>query len=75
MLFLREGDVFRWGASFGQASEVHERVKAYFKAHPLQMDRGSITGRAALEARLVDVTDVLADPEYTSSEAQRIDGL
>ena len=24
LLFLREGDVFRWGASFGQASEVHE---------------------------------------------------
>ena len=38
------------------------------------MDRGSITGRAALEARVVDVTDVLADPEYTSSEAQRIGG-
>ena len=35
-------------------------------------DRGSITGRAALEGRIVHVPDVLADPDYTWSGAQEI---
>ena len=73
-LFQREGDVFRWVASFGYASDVHTRLKDYFKARPVPMDRGSVTGRAALEAKVVQVSDVLADPEYTWSEAQKIFG-
>ena len=38
------------------------------------MDRGSLTGRAALEGRVIHVPDVLADPEYTWSGAQEIAG-
>jgi two-component system, NtrC family, sensor kinase len=34
-------------------------------------DRGSVLGRAALEAKPVQVADVLADPEYTLHEAQQ----
>jgi C4-dicarboxylate-specific signal transduction histidine kinase len=33
--------------------------------------RGSIVGRAALEAKPVEVADVLADPEYSLHEAQQ----
>ena len=33
--------------------------------------RGSVLGRAALEAKPVQVADVLADPEYTLHEAQQ----
>ncbi|MFY9841403.1 MAG: GAF domain-containing protein [Xanthobacteraceae bacterium] len=33
--------------------------------------RGSVLGRAALEAKPVQVADVLADPEYTLHDAQR----
>ena len=73
-LFEREGDLFRWVASFGLATDVHARIKDYFEARRAPMDRGSITGRAALEARVVHVPDVLADPEYTWSEAQKIGG-
>ena len=73
-LFLRDGDFFRWAASFGHGTEVHERIKAYFKPLEVPVDRGSITGRAALEGRLVHVPDVLADPDYTWSEAQHIGG-
>jgi GAF domain-containing protein len=73
-LFQREGAILRWVASFGHATEVHERIKDYFKVRPVPMNRGSITGRAALEARVVQVTDVLADVEYTWSDAQEIGG-
>ena len=38
------------------------------------VDRGSVTGRAALEGKVVHVPDVLADPEYTWSGAQKIGG-
>ena len=34
-------------------------------------DRGSVLGRVAIEAKPVQVADVLADPEYTLHEAQR----
>ncbi|MGZ5127765.1 MAG: GAF domain-containing protein, partial [Burkholderiales bacterium] len=73
-LFQREGEIFRWVASYGHATDVHARIKNYFKTRPVPVDRGSITGRAALETKVVHVPDVLADPEYTWSEAQKIGG-
>jgi two-component system, NtrC family, sensor kinase len=73
-LFQRDGEIFRWVASYGHATEVHARLRNYFKDREVPVDRGSITGRAALEARVVQVSDVLADPDYTWSEAQKIGG-
>ena len=73
-LFLRENDHLQWAASFGHEAEVHGRIKDYFRDKPVPLDRGSVTGRAALEARVIHVPDVLADPEYTWSEAQKIGG-
>ncbi len=73
-LFEREGEFFRWVASYGLATEVHARIRDYFKTRQVPVDRGSVTGRAALEGRVVHVPDVLADPEYTWSEAQKIGG-
>ena len=73
-LFLREGAIYRWAASFGHATEVHARIRDYFKGRPVPADRGSITGRAALERRVVQVADVLVDSEYTWSGAQEIGG-
>src|SRR6516164_8063787 len=71
-LFQRDGEIFRWAASFGHATEVHARIRDYFKDRPVPVDRGSITGRAALEGRVVHVPDVLLDKEYTWSGAQQI---
>ena len=73
-LFQREGDCFRWAASYGHAGEVHARIRDYFKGLEVRADRGSVTGRVALEAAVVHVPDVLADPEYTWSDAQKIAG-
>jgi two-component system, NtrC family, sensor kinase len=73
-MFLRDGDVFRWVTSFGHAKEVHDRLRSYFKPLDVPIDRSSVTGRAALEGRVVHVPDVLADDQYTWSQAQRIGG-
>src|SRR5262249_21288673 len=73
-LFQREGEFFRWVASYGHATHVHERIRDYFRTRPVPADRGSVTGRTALEAKVVQVPDVLADPEYTWSEAQKLGG-
>jgi GAF domain-containing protein len=73
-LFQRDGEFFRWVAGFGHATEVHARIREYFKSLHVPVDRGSITGRTALEAAVVHVPDVLADPNYTWTEAQKLGG-
>src|SRR5262249_46902769 len=73
-LFQREGEFFHWVASYGHVTEVHARIRDYFRTRPVPLDRGSVTGRVALEARVIQVADVLADPEYTWSGAQEIGG-
>ena len=40
----------------------------------MPIDRGSITGRSAPEACVLQFPDVLTDPEYTWNDAQRIGG-
>src|SRR5438445_8378628 len=58
-LFQREGEFFRWVASYGHATDVHQRIRDYFRTLPVPVDRGSVTGRTALEAKVVQVPDVL----------------
>ena len=60
-----EGDVYRAGAAVGYSSEYIE----FLKTHPLKVDRGTITGRAVLERRTVQILDVATDPEYTLRES------
>jgi two-component system NtrC family sensor kinase len=62
--------LYRLAVNFGYSREF----EAYVKQHPMAPGRGSITGRTALEGRVVHVPDVLADPEYTLLEAQRLGG-
>jgi two-component system, NtrC family, sensor kinase len=73
-LFQREGEYFHWVTSFGHATDVRAQLRDYFRGRKVPVDRGSITGRTAMEARAVHVPDVLADPEYTWSGAQEIGG-
>src|SRR5262249_17189074 len=69
-IFLRDGDLYRVAARYGFTSKFQD----YLGEHPRKADRGSITGRTALEGKVVHVHDVMSDPEYTWSEAQQIGG-
>jgi PAS domain S-box-containing protein len=65
LIFRREGDLFHVGANYGFPAEFEYFVRRY----PLTMDRGSVTGRTALERRVVHIADIMADPEYTLTES------
>src|SRR5207302_1324856 len=66
-LFRREGDGFRRAAVSGLPPEVQGNL--------LEVTRGSIVGRVVLEAGIVHVDDVAADPGYMFPEAIRLAGL
>jgi two-component system NtrC family sensor kinase len=44
----------------------------YVRDIPIEAERGSASGRALLEGRVVHIADVKADPEYALIEAQRL---
>ena len=52
-LFQRDGKSFQFAASFGHGTEAHERIKDFFKTRDVRGERGSITGRTILEARVI----------------------
>jgi signal transduction histidine kinase len=68
-LFRRDGDVFRLVANHSHSREFEE----YFTQHPIQIDRGSLTGRTAVEAKVVHIPDAQLDPEYTLTEVMKLD--
>ena len=67
---MRDGDVFRIGAIYGYSPEAER----YALECPIKPDRGSTTGRVALESRAIHIPDVLADPEYTATGYQKAFG-
>jgi signal transduction histidine kinase len=44
----------------------------YIRTIPSKAERGSASGRALVEGRVVHIADVKSDPEYTLVEAQRL---
>jgi GAF domain-containing protein/anti-sigma regulatory factor (Ser/Thr protein kinase) len=71
-LFRRDGDSYRWAASYGHSKEKHEQIKRFMLTLRHSPGRGSVIGRAVLESRPVQIADVLADPEYTQTEPQKL---
>src|SRR5215469_11396990 len=66
---IRERDgAFYTAESYGYSREFMD----YIKTIPIKAERGRASGRALVEGRVVHITDVKADPEYTSIEAQRL---
>ena len=47
----------------------------YVRNVPVKPERGTVTGRALLEGKIIHIADVLADPDYPWSEAQRLGGF
>ena len=70
-LLRRDGDVYRAAAEFGFSAVYRD----WLQAHPITADRGSITGRVALERRAVHIVDVASDPEYTLAAATSLGGV
>ncbi|MFC7697309.1 GAF domain-containing protein [Bradyrhizobium sp. GCM10028915] len=69
-IMRREGRVYRAGAAVGYTKDYIE----FLKSHPIAPDRGTITGRAVLEGRPIQILDVSADPEYTLRESTTLAG-
>jgi two-component system, NtrC family, sensor kinase len=67
-IFQQDGEVLRLVANYGFSREAER----YWLEHPPPVGRGSVTGRALLEARAVHVSDVLADPEYRATRYQEL---
>src|SRR5215475_6089129 len=63
----RDGVFFR-AEAYGYPDQYLE----YARTIPIAADRGSAIGRALLEGTAIHVPDVLADPEYTFTEGQRL---
>ena len=68
IVFRREGGIYKSAAHYNYSLEFQE----FHKSHPIAPGRGTAVGRAALGGKTVNIPDVLADPEYTFIEAQKL---
>src|SRR5262249_39240881 len=64
------GKFFR-AEAYGFSSEFMD----YIRDVPVEPERGTVPGRALLEGKIIHIPDVLADPDYTWTEAQRLGGF
>jgi PAS domain S-box-containing protein len=69
LMFRRRDDVYRLVAAQGLSHEAKE----FFLANPFAPGPGTLTGRVALERRVIHLRDVLRDPKYTHN-APKISG-
>jgi GAF domain-containing protein len=67
VVFVPDGEVFRAAARFGFTPE-HQTL---IESNPIRIDRGTVSGRAAIEGRVVHVADVLTDPEFVRHDVQK----
>ena len=66
---IREKD----GAFYAtEAYGFTDEFLGYMKNVPIKAERGSASGRALIEGRVVHIPDVAADPEYTLVEGARL---
>ena len=68
MLLRRDGEIYKSVAYYNYSREFRE----FHESHPIVPGRGTTVGRMALEGKAVQIVDVLSDPEYTFTEAQKL---
>src|SRR5262249_55731618 len=66
---ILNGDNLQYVAAYGFRPDFME----YMLSLRLRVDRGSISGRAVIERRIIHAHDVLADPEFALLDAQKLD--
>jgi GAF domain-containing protein len=67
----QDGSTYRLAADFGCTDEWRDHLA---RQSP-KPDRGTIFGRTIVDGRTVHIPDVLADPEFTRLEAQKLMGF
>lgn len=72
-IFRREGDGYRWAASYGHSRDEHNRIKEFMAQLTIAPGRDTLVGRTALDCRPTHIPDVLADPEYRWSAAKKVE--
>jgi GAF domain-containing protein len=70
-VFLVDGDRYRLAYGSGMTAEYQE----FIASNPVVLDRGTLVGRVGLNRRATQITDVLADPDYGGTDAQRVAGF
>ena len=65
-----DGDRYRFAYGSGMTPEYRE----FIANNPVVLDRGTLVGRVGLDRRATQITDVLADPDYGLTDAQRAAG-
>jgi signal transduction histidine kinase len=70
-IYLIEGGTFRLASSVGLSQEFVRTVTDF----PMEVNRGTVLGRAAVERRIQKVRDVLTDTEYARSDVQQKGGI
>jgi two-component system, NtrC family, sensor kinase len=69
-IIRQKGETNYWATSYGLSVEQSE----YLKNVAIKPGRGGVAARVLSEGKTVHVSDVLADPEYTYLEAQKVAG-
>ncbi len=72
VIYLRDGDVYRAAAGAGARGET---LAAYERDHPDHPGRHSVVGRVLLSRAVVQIDDVLEDPEYDQPYPSQTLGL
>lgn len=70
-VYLVDGDRYRLAYSSGMTADYRE----YLANNPPVTGRGSLVGRVGLDRRATQIIDVLADPDYGRTDAQRVAGF
>ena len=65
MLTLRDGEAYKVATTFAFSDEWD----AFIRQRTFAAGRGNVIGRTLLEARVVQIADIAADPEYQLPEA------
>jgi GAF domain len=69
---IREGEVYRYVSQyFVSRTRADDEYWAILRQRTLVPGRQSVAGRVALEGRVVQVADILADPDFALPEAVR----